>query len=104
MRFTLTHLLFALSCTGVTNAFTGPSFRLNPTSARCTGLTFRYMSEEGKESAFIPLEQKEENDDEIDDDDVEIPLEAVETLGRGAAKVSETVNLAVCLHSSRTES
>jgi hypothetical protein len=44
------------------------------------------MSEEGKESAFIPLEQKEENDDEIDDDDVEIPLEAVETLGRGAAK------------------
>ena len=103
MRFTLTHLLLALSCAGVTNAFTGPSFRLNPNSARCTGLTIRHMSEGNKESAFIPLEQEDKNDDENDDDEDEIPLEAVETLGRGAAKVSETVKLAVCLHSNRTK-
>lgn len=61
------------------------------------------MSEGNKESAFIPLEQEDKNDDENDDDEDEIPLEAVETLGRGAAKVSETVKLAVCLHSNRTK-
>ena len=56
-------------------------------SSRATVMAL-HMAEQEKqvESAFMPPEEASADDD--DDDDEEIPLDKVETLGRGAAKVS----------------
>jgi hypothetical protein len=84
----ITAFLLIASSSAFSPAFTPATKSIVPT--RATGLTQVYLSDKAKEetaeAVFIPPPEATEDDTEEDDDDV--PLEVVESLGKGAAKVS----------------